>query len=327
MASQQFRLADLLAALSVATDLGMGQPSEKAIRTCVLATGLTRAMGLSDGQVRDVYYASLLRPLGCTATAALEARLYGGDELASRQEAEPVDFGSPREMLGLLLGTGRGSGLRRPRMIASAVVGDIQHGKEIFRSICDAGSLLAGRLGLGRAVRDSLGQVFERWDAGERRWLAEEDITLPARVSDLATQALLFHQEAGPEAAMGMVQRRAGSWFDPSVVATFQRHGVGLLCKIDAGDPWEEVLAAEPAPVRRIGTVELEHVARTFADMVDLKSAFTLGHSAEVADLSERAARLLRLAENEVEELRLGALLHDLGRVGVSSGIWDRRGR
>jgi hypothetical protein len=129
LVDQHLRLADLLAALSVATDLGMGQPPEKAIRACLLATGLARSMELPDGQVRDVYLASLVRHLGCTATAGDEARLYGGDELVSRPAAEPTDFGNAREMLALTLSTGRGTGLRRPRLIARAAIGDIRHGK------------------------------------------------------------------------------------------------------------------------------------------------------------------------------------------------------
>lgn len=327
MVSRELRLADLLAALSVTTDLGMGQPPEKAIRTCLLATAMARAMDLPDAQVRDVYYASLLRHLGCTATAALEARLYGGDELASRRAAEPADFGDLREMLTLVLATGRGSGLRRPRLVGGAVVGDLQHGKAIFRSICDAGSLLAGRLGLGGVVRDSLAQVFERWDGkGAPVGLARADITVPARVSEVATQALLFYREGGPQDALDMVQRRRGGWFDPAVADVFGRHGTDLLHQIDAGDPWEAVIEAEPTPVRRIGDVGVRHVARTFADMVDLKSGYTLGHSSEVAELSGRAARSLGLADGEVEELRRAALLHDLGRVGVSSGIWEKDG-
>lgn len=328
MSRQDLRLADLLAALSVTTDLGMGQPPEKAIRTCLLATGLARALDLPDQQVRDVYHASLLRHLGCTATASLEARLYGGDELTSRPAAEPADFGSPREMLALALATGRGTGRRRARLVADAIVGDMRHGKAIFESICDAGSMLARRLGLGPGVGDSLAQVFERWDGkGAPRGLAGHDISVPARVSEVATQAFLFHRTAGPEAALDMVQRRVDGWFDPAVGEAFRQHGSALLREIDEGDPWEAVLAAEPTPVRLVGIVELGHVARTFADMVDLKSTFTLGHSAGVAELSQRAARSLGLADDEVEQVRLAALLHDLGRVGVSSGVWDKRGR
>ena len=95
----RLRLMDLLAALSVATDLGMGQPPETALRCSVLATGLARAMDLPEDDVRNACLGTLLRHVGCTATASVEARLYGGDELVSRQAAQPADFGNPREML------------------------------------------------------------------------------------------------------------------------------------------------------------------------------------------------------------------------------------
>lgn len=270
MSDQRLRLADLFAALSVSTDLGMGQPPEKAIRSCLLATGLARAMDLPEAQVRDVYLASLLRHLGCTATAALEARLYG-DELVSRRAAEPADFGSTRETLALALGAGRGAGLLWPRVVARAVAGDIQYGKMIFRSICDAGSLLAGRLGLGEQVQHSLFQQFERWDGkGAPHGLAKDEITLAARISEVATQAILSHQAGGPDAAVAMVELRAGGWLDPSVADIFRRRGTGLLREIDVVDLWEAVLAAEPPPVRHVAPMELDRVARTFADMVDL---------------------------------------------------------
>lgn len=325
--TDQLRLTDLLAALAVATDLGMGQPPEKAVRSCLLATGLARAMDLPDRQVRDVYLASMLRHLGCTATAAIEAHLYGGDELVSRQAGEPADFGDTREMLTLTLSLGRGTGVRRPLLVARAAVGDARHGKMIFQSVCEAGSLLAERLGLGQEVRDSLYQLFERWDGkGAPQGLAKEEMALPARIGEVASQATLLYRDRGLDAAMAMAEKRAGGWFDPSVVDVFRRHGADLLREIDTADPWEAVLKAEPPPVRHIAQAELDQVARCFADMVDLKSTYTLGHSAGVAELAERAARLLGLAEREVEDVRRAALLHDLGRVGVSSGIWDKPG-
>lgn len=321
------RLSDLLAALSVATDLGMGQPPEKAVRSCLLATGLGRALGRPDEDVRDVYFASLLRHIGCTATSALEARLFGGDELASRRATEPADFGNRREMLALTLGTGGGSGSRRPLLVARAVAGDVRHGRDIVASICEAGALLAGRLGLGRRVADAILQQFERWDGkGGPQGLAKDEITLPARVSEVATQALMFHQAGGADAAMSMVRDRSGSWFDPSVATEFLRYGEELLRATDAVDPWQAVLDAEPTPVRRIRFDELDRVARCFADMVDLKSTYTLGHSSQTAELAEVAGRYAGLDEPVIGDLRRTALLHDLGRVGVSSGVWDKRG-
>jgi hypothetical protein len=131
----RLRLMDLLAALSVTTDLGMGQPPETALRSSLVATGLARAMGLPEGDVRNACLGTLLRHVGCTATAGVEARLYGGDELVSRQAAQPVDFGNHREMLRLTLSTGRGAGVRRPAKIATVLVGNARHGNEILTSI------------------------------------------------------------------------------------------------------------------------------------------------------------------------------------------------
>src|SRR5207302_4025919 len=55
------RLAELMAALSIATDLGMGQPLETALCTCVVAMRLGEALKLDDDTLRDVYYQALLR--------------------------------------------------------------------------------------------------------------------------------------------------------------------------------------------------------------------------------------------------------------------------
>ena len=322
----RLRLMDLLAALSVSTDLGMGQPPETALRSSLLASKLARAMDLPEGDVRNACLGTLLRHVGCTATAAAEARLFGGDELVSRQAAQPADFGNPREMLSLTLSTGRGAGLRRPAKIATRLVGSARHGDEILTSVCDAASMIAGRLGLGHEVQDCVAQQFERWDGKGPYSRAANEVALPARVGEVATQAVLFLDAAGPQAALAMVEQRAGGWFDPEVAAAFGKAGPGLMAELVAADPWQAVLEAEPRPVGQIDPSDLDRVARCFADMVDLKSPNTVGHSSEVARLAETAARSLALAESDVVTLRRAALLHDLGRVGVSSGVWERKG-
>lgn len=317
---------DLLAALSVTTDVGMGQPPETALRSSLLATGLARAMDLPEGDVRNACLGTLLRHVGCTATAGAEARLYGGDEFVSRQAAQSADFGDPRERLRLTLSTGRGAGLRRPGKIATVLVGNARHGNEILTSICDAASMIVRRLGLGRAVQDCVAQQFERWDGKGPYGMAADEVALPARVSEVATQAVLFLDAIGPEAALAMVEQRAGGWFDPGVAATFGKAGPGLMDELVAADPWQAVLAGEPMPVAHIDESGLDRVARCFADMVDLKSPTTAGHSSDVARLAGTAARTLGLTEGDVVTLRRAALLHDLGRVGVSSGVWDKKG-
>jgi len=318
------RLLELLAALSVATDLGMGQPAETALRSSVLAMGLARALELPDDDVRTAGVGTLLRHIGCTVTAAAEARLYG-DELESRRAAQPADFGDRREMLALALASGRGSGAGRPWRVARAIVGGRRHGRDIVLSVCDAASVLASRLRLGPRVEATLSQQFERWDGTGPLGLAREDIPLPARVMEVATQAVLFAPR-GPDAVCDMVRERAGTWFDPDVADVFRRTGRLLLRDVESTDPWRAILDREPGPVAYIAEADLDRIARCFADLVDVKSPYTHGHSVEVAALAESAARILQLPENEVIALRRAALLHDLGRVAISSAIWEKPG-
>jgi hypothetical protein len=72
------RLAEPVAALSLATDLGMGQPLEQALRTCLLAVAAGSALGLDGPTHSDTYYFALLRFVGCTSDAHEQAVLVGG---------------------------------------------------------------------------------------------------------------------------------------------------------------------------------------------------------------------------------------------------------
>jgi HD-GYP domain-containing protein (c-di-GMP phosphodiesterase class II)/DNA-binding CsgD family transcriptional regulator len=321
---ERVRLADLLAAVSVATDLGMGQEPEKAIRACLVATALARRMGTAEAEIPDVYYTALLRHLGCTATAHEEAYL-GGDELAVRPVAERADFGNPRELLGLLFQTGRGTGIERGRYLARALRSGKKGDQAILTAVCEVGARLAERLGLGPGVRDGLYQAFERWDGtGTPRGLAADGICLPARLAEVGHQAVIFDRLGGPGLATEVVRRRAGGWFDPGVAEAFTRSGADILDEIGSRDVWEAVLEAEPAPPRTVGREGLDGLARACADMVDLKAPCLLGHSGEVAALSERAAVALGFDPEAVTDLRRAALLHDLGRVAVSNRIWEK---
>ena len=78
------RRAELLASLSLAADLGMGQPLESAQRTAILTVALGRAAGLRARELKDAYYLAFLRYVGCTADAPIAAAVFGGDEIAAR---------------------------------------------------------------------------------------------------------------------------------------------------------------------------------------------------------------------------------------------------
>jgi len=89
---------------------------------------------------------------------------------------------------------------------------------------------------------------------------------------------------------------------------------------------WDAALEAEPAPYECLPLSRLDSIAQAFAEFTDLKSPFTLGHSQHVSRLAESAARTLKLSEPDVVACRQAGLLHDLGRVSVPNGIWDKPG-
>jgi len=323
--SEPVHLADLLAALSVATDHAMGQEPEKAIRATVLAIGIADHLGIPTTDAGDVYFATLLKHIGCTATAHEESVLFGPDEAGMRAVAERTDDTDLREMLAFFGAVGRGSGLARVGTIARALTSGNKESRRIFRAVCEVGARMAVRLGLGPGVERALGETTERWDGkGGPRGIAGDDLSLVARIAEPATQAVIFHRLGGIDAVDAMARRRAGGMFDPAVAEALRAVAPEVLPRLDEHDPWEAVLAVEPAPARTIDADGIGRLAQAFADMIDLKSVYTLGHSAGVAELAGGAAR--RLGLDDPGTIHVAALLHDIGRMSVATGVWEKRG-
>ncbi|HEU4946512.1 MAG TPA: HD domain-containing phosphohydrolase [Kribbella sp.] len=327
MPREDVRLADLLCALSITLDLAMAQAPEKSIRSCLIATGLARHLNLSDPEVRDVYYATLLRHLGCTATTHEEAYLGGPDAGALRPLIERTDSANRHESLALFAQLGHGTGIRRLQYVGRTVRAGAAGEARLLRAVCEVGSMLAERLGLGPGVSMAIYQSLERWDGGGApKGLTGAKTAVAPRIAEVATQAVIFDKLGGPDTASQMLRRRAGSWLDPGVVAAFEQVGPALLDELGTIDVWQAALDAEPQPQCRIPLNGLDELARTFAHFVDLKSPYLFGHSTGVAALAEEAARLLGVSEDDRATLRRAALFHDLGRVTVSTGVWERPG-
>lgn len=321
-----FRLAELIAALSLATDLGTGQPMEHALRTCLLSVRLAPELGLDDEQRRDLYYVALLRSVGCSADAHEAAALSGGDELAFRALMAPVFMGEKPELLGQLmrhLGAGEPAP-RRLRLLLGALADP--HGLErTIAAHCEAARRLAAWLRLPEPVQQALGHAFERWDGqGFPAHLTGERIPLPARIALVARDVELLSRAGGIELMTELLSRRRGRAYDPAIADAFLVHGARLLGELEPERVWEAVLEEEPAPRERVGEGRLDGVLGAFAAFADLQSLFLSGHSQAVAELARRAATRAGLGASEAALLRRAGLLHDLGRIGVPNGIWDK---
>jgi HD-GYP domain-containing protein (c-di-GMP phosphodiesterase class II) len=311
-----------MAALSLATDLGMGQPLEQALRTCLIALGLGEQLGLNSAELSDVYYVALLRFLGCTADAHEWAEMTGGDEIAVRASIAPVIGGKPSEFAPQVMpkiGAGRGP-IRRARLVAGMMRRGRDMVREGLRAHCEVGESLAQRLSLSPGVRVGLGAAFEQWNGqGLPNGLSGEQIPLAARIVFLARDLEVLHRLRGSEDTRAVVRARRGHAYDPRVADAFLDKPE-VLEVVEATSPWEAVLNLEPEPRPWIPESRLDAVLEVFADFIDLKSPFTSGHSREVAALASAAGA------QEAVALRRAGLLHDLGRSSVPNGIWDKQG-
>ena len=324
----EVRVAELLTALSLATDLGQGQPMDWELRSCLLAMSLADRAGVDEGTRRDVYDLALLRYIGCTSHAHEVAQTFG-DEIAARDRFLAADLTDKRSVgrsIVQLAGSNR-AWPGRVRTIVGTMAAGLAPVGEGFRASCEVAVRFADRLGFDSTIMAALQTSFERWDGnGLPNGIAGEQIPLAMRVVQIAQDGEVLQRRQGTEVAAGAVRDRAGTMYDPYLAEMFAGAADDLFAQLGGIDPWDAVLLSEPGPARVLRGTTLDEALTVVADYTDLKSAFGAGHSRAVADLAGRAAGAAGLADDEVATIRRAALLHDLGTAGVPNSIWDKPG-
>jgi HD-GYP domain-containing protein (c-di-GMP phosphodiesterase class II) len=321
------RLAELVAALSLGIDLGFGQPMEHVLRQCLIALRLAERIGLDEEERAVVYYTALLINVGCHSDAHEQAKWFG-DDIALKSLKYEHEFGRVRAATTTLRMLGRGNPpLHRFRLgLEFALSGHrevddmIVHHTEVARSLGEQLELPAG-------VLDAVGHAYEQWDG--KGWPGElggEQVPLAARVAQIAEFVEVAHRIGGVAAAQQVARRRAGRQFDPRLAALLTSDAELLLSGLDAVGTWDAVIAAEPALAVVLTGERFDDALLAIATFVDLKSPYTLGHARAVAELAAAAGEQLGLAPADVSTLRRAGLIHDLGRLGISNSILDKRG-
>lgn len=108
--AMRLRLADVLAGLSMAADMGYGLPVGQAMRSCLIGVSLARRLDLSDAEVADTFYTSLLVHVGCVGFAHEMASVFGDENVANRAGAK-TNLADPRDVITTLIPeTTRGMG-------------------------------------------------------------------------------------------------------------------------------------------------------------------------------------------------------------------------
>jgi HD-GYP domain-containing protein (c-di-GMP phosphodiesterase class II) len=322
------RLADLLAGLSRLADLGFGLSAGEALRSCALATALARSLDLQDDEVRAAFYTALLHHVGCTGYAHETAKMFG-DELILNAAGGRTDVASPLDTFTTFLPMlTRGRPLHvRARLVFTALSQGQRFGESFTTAACELGRDAARRLGLPVQVEQGVYHVYELWKGGGApAGLSGHDIPVASRIARVTGVAVLFDTIGGVDLAVAALRRRSGGMLDPGMVAHFADRAESLLADVEATCSGPSVLDTEPRPVVAVTDSQLVDVAAVFADLADVKTIYTLGHSRAVAELARGAGQRLRLPAADIRDLEVAALLHDLGRVAVPTAVWEKPG-
>jgi HD-GYP domain-containing protein (c-di-GMP phosphodiesterase class II) len=326
---QTIRVAQIAGALSAAGDAANGFAPEKGLRTTILAVRLARACGLNDGKVREVFWAAALRFVGCTAFAHETAKVAAGDDNGLRGTliyavgGEPIDF-----LRRLAAGFAPDASLVTKAKAVARLLSDRDGARRHDLARCEAAVLFARDFGMADGVLAALDATGERPDGRGLRKRHGDDMPDIARIADVADLAEVLAWHGGWDAAYPVLEKRAGRGLDAGVVATLRAHAKDMLAGLTtSSSSWETFLASEPLPFAMIDAAEkAERFFTALGRFADVKSVFTLGHSGRVVALVRAAAEAALLSPEARELLVRAAATHDLGRVAVATGIWEKPG-
>lgn len=319
------RRVEVIAGLSVAIDLGLGQPAEHMLRSAVIACRLADRLGLDAAQRATAYYTSLLMWIGCNADSQEYARWFG-DDIAVRRESFLVDWSGMPYLRFLVANVARGEPVPRRIAVMGSLFRDARgQMATMIRSHCTSAATLARHVGLPEEVAHALEFAYERDDGGGLpTGCPGSQIPVEMKIVQLADIVEVHHRVRGVDGAIEMVRERRGGQFDPEVVDTFLAAPEQVLAPARGADAWDAAIAEAPDVETRLDEDGLDRLCSAIGDFADLKCPFTLGHSRAVAARSTAAAPALGLDEEQTRLLRRAAHLHDVGRMGVSNQVWSK---
>ena len=325
----ELRLSEVLSGLSHALDITEGQARGHAERSCLLGMAIAASLQLDAATRSSLFYALLLKDAGCSSNAAKVAALFGADDATVKSSRRLTDTSSTSGAVRHVLRTAAPDAplSARGRRIAAILRAGRASARSLVELRCERGAAVARSIGLDEVTARAILDVDEHWDGGGfPAGLAGEEISLAGRVLCVAQTAEVFWQRGGSGAACAVARERRGTWFDPILVDALLgfEHDHAFwdslrAASVTALEPPDHVIIADDAA--------LDRVAGAFASIVDAKSPYTARHSAGVAELATDLASLLGLELAARATLHRAALLHDVGKLGVSNRILDKPGR
>ena len=331
--------AEILSALSVALDLTEGARPGHSLRTCLLGMRLGRQIGLSDPALADLYYALLLKDIGCSSNSARMASAFAADDQTVKQHFKFIDrekLGRPnREALSFVWNNvAPTTGVwNRARQMVRILRSPGNLTAEVVEARCERGAFILHKLGMEDETCGAVYSLDEHWNGnGLPDHLFADDIPLLARLCAVAQHLDLFCTEFGPAKAIDILAERSGTWFDPALVLAAQtlhrQEDLWVQCLPDSdpGALQPAVLALDPGGATALADRDIDLICSGFADVIDAKSPFMYRHSVATTEAAVLISNAMGLAPDRVHTIRRAALLHDIGMLGIPNTILDKHG-
>jgi putative nucleotidyltransferase with HDIG domain len=329
-------LSEVISAMTFALDLTEGADPGHALRSCLLGIRLAEALSVPKEAQASLYYALLLKDVGCSNNAARMTQIVGGDDRAAKAIAKLADWTRPhraemRVVKGLWIHVLPGKSFVR-RVVHFARIGLTQHknNRQMIELRCERGAEIVRMLELGADAAETVRRLDEHWNGkGYPEGLKGQRIPLLSRICSVAQNLDVFAED-GPKAALTILRKRKGRWFDPDIVRMAEHLDKNGTLWVDARreDSAERtraaVVALDPGLQMQMGSAGVDRVCEAFAGVVDAKSPFTYEHSIRVAGMAVEIAREMGMEPERVNLVRRAALLHDLGKLSVPNTILDK---
>jgi putative nucleotidyltransferase with HDIG domain len=331
--SATIRLSEIISALSAALDLTEGQPMGHAVRSCIIGMKIAEHLGLTGQERSDLYYALLLKDSGCSSNSARLHAIMGSDDRQSKSEVKLEDWrrvsfaGVQFLSRNVLPDAPWPQRLVRMAQVALKLK---RNNTELIGARCQRGAQIARMLGLSEGVAEAIYSLDEHWDGGGfAQGKRHQEIPVLARIMNVSQTIDVFAERHGARAAIHVVTQRAGRWFDPEIVPIVRalEKDDALWQSLKGGSAREQVLALEPGLAIPATQQRIDDICNAFAQIIDAKSPYTSRHSTGVAAAASAIAEELGLSQQKRVLVRRAALLHDIGKLGVSNTILEKPGK
>ncbi len=330
----RLQLGEILSALSYALDLTEGQDMGHTVRSALLGMKVSKVIGLSTEDRRDLYYALLLKDAGCSSNAARIQQIFQSNDIRAKRNLKTTDWTQLWEGFQYVRQNaylGQSLFEKMQRLLQFAIHKDEQ-ALEVVQIRCQRGSEIAQSLGFSPKCSEAIYSLDEHWNGkGFPQNLKGDAIPLFSRIMNMTQTFEVFYSAYGKEQAFEMLTKRSGTWFDPTLVKAAKSLGQdnplwSTLRNTDATR--EAVIALEPScELLPADGKRITLICEGFASIIDAKSPWTARHSENVTLAATSIAAQMDLPKETITTIRHAALLHDIGKLALPNSILDKNGK